>query len=94
MSEVYQVRNEKKREIPAVVHVDGSGRLQTVTQELNPIYHRLISEFRALTGVPIVVNTSFKINKEPIVNHPQHALDCFLKTELDALVMGNYVVRK
>jgi carbamoyltransferase len=90
---VYQIRPEKRALIPAVTHVDGSGRLQTVTRELNPRYYQLISDFHALTGVPVVLNTSFNEN-EPIVCTPQHALDCFLKTRMDVLYLGNYALRR
>jgi len=75
------------------IHVDGTGRLQTVTREANPRYHRLISAFRELTGIPLVLNTSFNEN-EPIVRSPQEALDCFLRTEMDLLVMGNRVITR
>jgi carbamoyltransferase len=90
---VYQVRAERRAQIPAVTHVDGSGRLQTVTPELNPRYYDLISEFDRLTGVPVVLNTSFNEN-EPIVCTPRHAIECFLKTRMDALYLGNYAVRR
>jgi carbamoyltransferase len=90
---VYQVREERRAEIPAVTHVDGSGRLQTVTREVNPRYYQLISDFNALTGVPVVLNTSFNEN-EPIVCTPRHAIDCFLKTRMDVLYLGNHVVRR
>ena len=90
---VYQVREERRAEIPAVTHVDGSGRLQTVSRELNPRYYQLISDFHALTGVPIVLNTSFNEN-EPVVCTPRHAIDCFLKTKMDVLYLGNHVVRR
>jgi carbamoyltransferase len=90
---VYQIRSEKREQIPAVTHVDGSGRLQTVARNLNQRYYQLISDFAELTGVPIVVNTSFNEN-EPIVCTPQEAIDCFLKTRMDALYLGNYAVRR
>lgn len=90
---VYQVREERRAEIPAVTHVDGSGRLQTVSRALNPRYYQLISDFHQLTGVPIVLNTSFNEN-EPIVCTPRHAIDCFLKTRMDVLYMGNLAVRR
>lgn len=85
---VYQIRPERRNEIPAVTHVDGSGRLQTVSQELNRRYHRLISDFDRLTGVPVVLNTSFNEN-EPIVCTPRDAIECFLKTKMDVLYLGN-----
>ena len=79
--------------IPAVTHVDGSGRLQTVSFQTNPRYHRLIVEFQQLTGIPMVLNTSFNEN-EPVVCTPQEALDCFLRTRMDTLVLGNIVISR
>ena len=93
MIQVYPVRPEKRGVIPAVTHVDGSGRLQTVSADSNPLYYRLIKEFEALTGVPVVLNTSFNEN-EPIVETPRQALDCFLRTNMDAIVLGSIVVRR
>lgn len=90
---VYQIREERRQEIPAVTHVDGSGRLQTVSRETNARYYQLISDFAALTGVPIVLNTSFNEN-EPIVCTPQQALDCFQKTKMDVLYLGNFSIRR
>jgi carbamoyltransferase len=90
---VYQIRPERRAEIPAVTHVDGSGRLQTVSREENPRYYQLISDFCDLTGVPVVLNTSFNEN-EPIVCTPRHAIDCFLKTRMDVLYIGNHAVRR
>ncbi len=90
---VYQVRQERRARIPAVTHVDGSGRLQTVSPETNPRYYQLISDFYKLTGVPVVLNTSFNEN-EPIVCTPRHAIDCFLKTRMDVLYLGNHMVRR
>jgi carbamoyltransferase len=91
MMQVYPIREDKRSKIPAVTHVDGSGRLQTVNAETNPRYHQLISAFGEMTGVPIVLNTSFNEN-EPVVCKPEEALDCFLRTKMDVLVMGNYMV--
>jgi carbamoyltransferase len=90
---VYQIRRERRSEIPAVTHVDGSGRLQTVSRNVNARYYELISEFHKLTGVPVVLNTSFNEN-EPIVCTPREAIDCFLKTKMDVLYLGNYAVRR
>lgn len=90
---IYQIKPEKRAEIPAVTHVDGSGRLQTVTREVNARYYQLISDFGELTGVPVVLNTSFNEN-EPIVCTPRHAIDCFMKTRMDVLYLGNYAVRR
>ena len=93
MLTVYPVKPEKRAEIPAVTHVDGTGRLQTVTQEANPLYRRLLAAFDAQTGVPILLNTSFNEN-EPIVCRPAEALACFLRTDMDVLVMGSTVVQR
>jgi carbamoyltransferase len=93
MMQVYKIREEKRSLIPAVTHVDGTGRLQTVYASTNPRYHRLISDFHDLTGVPMVLNTSFNEN-EPVVCRPEEALDCFLRTKMDMLVMGDWVVRR
>ena len=90
---VYQIKPERRAEIPAVTHVDGSGRLQTVSHSLNPRYYQLISDFHKLTGVPIVLNTSFNEN-EPIVCTPRHAIACFMKTRMDVLYVGNQAVRR
>ena len=90
---VYQVREDRRSEIPAVTHVDGSGRLQTVSRQINDRYYQLISDFNDLTGVPVVLNTSFNEN-EPIVCTPQQAIDCFLKTRMDVLYLGNYAIRR
>ena len=93
MMQVYPIRVEKRLQIPAVTHVDGSGRLQTVDRKTNPRYYRLIEAFRALTGVPMVLNTSFNEN-EPVVCKPEEALDCFLRTKMDVLVMGDWIIRR
>jgi carbamoyltransferase len=90
---VYQIKEERRKEIPAVTHVDGSGRLQTVTHEVNSRYHQLISDFAALTGVPVILNTSFNEN-EPIVCTPQEAIECFRKTRMDVLYLGNHSIRR
>lgn len=93
MMQVYQIRAEKRATIPAVTHVDGSGRLQTVYKITNPRYWRLIEAFRNLTGVPMVLNTSFNEN-EPVVCRPHEALDCFLRTRMDLLVLGDWIVAR
>ncbi|MEQ2007239.1 MAG: carbamoyltransferase C-terminal domain-containing protein [Limisphaerales bacterium] len=93
MMEVFQVRPEKRALVPATTHVDGSGRLQTVHKDTNPRYHRLIDTYRGLTGVPMVLNTSFNEN-EPVVCQPQEALDCFLRTKMDWLVLGDWLVTR
>jgi carbamoyltransferase len=93
MEKVFPIKQEKHQEIPAVTHVDGSGRLQSVMKSVAPRYHGLISQFHAKTGVPILLNTSFNEN-EPIVNEPKHALDCYLRTSMDLLVLGNLIVQR
>ena len=93
MIQVYPVRPNKRDVIPAVTHVDGSGRLQTVSRESNARYWALIQAFGRLTGVPVLLNTSFNEN-EPIVLTPAEALDCFLRTDMDVLVMGSHTLEK
>jgi carbamoyltransferase len=93
MLQVYPVRPEMRGIIPAVTHVDGSGRLQTVSEESDPRYWALIRAFAARTGVPVLLNTSFNEN-EPIVEQPQQALDCFLRTDMDVLAMGRHILLK
>lgn len=93
MMQVYQIRESKRTLIPAVTHVDGSGRLQTVSRETNSRYFRLIEAFKDLTGVPVVLNTSFNEN-EPVVCRPEEALDCFLRTKMDVLVLGDWFVAR
>jgi carbamoyltransferase len=88
MMKVFPIRPERRAEIPAVTHVDGTGRLQTVSRDDNPRYHGLISAFHELTGVPLVLNTSFNEN-EPVVCRPEEALACFLRTKMDVLVLGD-----
>ena len=94
MEKALVVRADKRGDVPAVVHVDGTGRLQTVERDVNPLYHALISEFRARTGVPIVMNTSFNLQGEPIVTSPKDAIRTFFSSGLDALVMGSYMIEK
>jgi carbamoyltransferase len=94
MEQVYQFRPEVRDQVPAVVHVDGSGRLQTVEREDNERFYDLIKEFEALTGVPIVLNTSFNFNGEPIVATPSDAVRTFYSCGLDALILGDYLIRK
>ncbi len=93
MEKVYVIRPEKREKIPAVVHIDGTGRLQSVSQKDNPLYHELIKEFGKLSGAPILLNTSFNEN-EPIVNKPEEAIDCFLRTKMDVLVLGSYLITR
>jgi carbamoyltransferase len=93
MTFAYSVRPEKRDQIPAPTHVDGTGRLQTVGRAANPRYWRLIREFGNLTGVPVVLNTSFNDN-EPIVCKPEEAINCFQRTRMDVLVLGNTIIEK
>jgi carbamoyltransferase len=93
MEKVFPIRKEKYDSIPAVTHVDGTGRLQTVDKEVSPRYYKLIDRFREKTGVPILLNTSFNEN-EPIVNTPLEALECFLRTSMDMLVLENCVIER
>lgn len=93
MQQVYPVRPEKREILPAVTHVDGSGRLQTVARSTNPRYYKLIEAFAAITGVPVLLNTSFNEN-EPIVDTPEQALDCFFRTRMDAIVVNDTLVRR
>ena len=90
---VYQVRARHRDQIPAVTHIDGTGRLQTVTRKDNERFYDLIQAFYQKTGVPVVLNTSFNEN-EPIVCTPRNAIDCFLKTRIDVLYLGNCAVRR
>lgn len=93
MMQVYPIKTDKRTRIPAVTHVDGSGRLQTVNRDTNPRYYKLIEAFYKMTGVPMVLNTSFNEN-EPVVCKPEEALDCFLRTKMDVLVLGNWFVQR
>jgi carbamoyltransferase len=93
MLQVFQIQESRRHEIPAVTHVNGSGRLQTVTEEQNARYYRLIKTFGDLTGVPILLNTSFNEN-EPVVCRPEEALSCFLRTKMDVLVIGDYLIER
>jgi carbamoyltransferase len=93
MNLAYSVRPEKREAIPAPTHVDGTGRLQTVSRQTNPRYWALIKEFERQTGVPVLLNTSFNDN-EPIVLTPKEAIDCFLRTKMDVLALGNYLIEK
>ena len=87
------IRPEWRERLPAVTHVDGTGRLQTVERDNNPLYHQLITAFRRKTGIGLVLNTSFNEN-EPVVDTPEQALNCFARTDMDALCLGRYVLVK
>ncbi len=91
---IAEVRPEAKKQLPAITHVDGSARLQTVSREAEPLYHALIEEVGKQTGFDIVINTSFNIRGEPIVRTPNEAYNCFASTDMDVLVLGNYMIIK
>jgi carbamoyltransferase len=91
MNQIFRVKKEAQSRIPAVTHIDETARIQIVTRQTNQKYYDLIRAFYDITGVPVLVNTSFNVKTEPIVNSPQEAIDCFLKTGIDVLVLGNYV---
>jgi carbamoyltransferase len=88
------VRPEARSLLPAITHVDGTARVQTVSQAANPRFWRLISYFGDLTGTPVVLNTSFNVRNQPIVCTPQDALGCFLSTDIDCLGLGDFLVEK
>ena len=91
MSRVLKFKDNKIKLVPSVVHLDGTGRLQTVKKNDNLLFYNLINSFKSLTGIPIVLNTSFNEN-EPIVDKPKQAIDCFLRTDMDLLVMGKNII--
>jgi carbamoyltransferase len=94
MLKVCPVKPEMRNVLPAITHVDGSARLQTVSKSINPVYHDLIGKFGEKTGVPVLLNTSFNIQGEPIVESPVDAIRCFFSTGLDALALGSYLIQK
>jgi carbamoyltransferase len=94
MEQVFSFREEKRSQVPAVVHADGTGRLQSVTQELSPRFHELITRFHEKTGVPIIINTSFNVQGEPIVCSPVDAIRTFFTSGLDVLVIGEFIIHK
>ena len=93
MEKVYKIKESKRSLIPAVCHVDGTGRLQTVSYKTNPRYYNLIKEYEKITGIPVVLNTSFNEN-EPIVNTPDEALECFIRTKMDNLILGDFFIAR
>ena len=86
--------NIKRSKIPAVTHVDYSSRIQTVHKDTNEVFYKLVKEFYKLTGCPVLINTSFNVRDEPIVNSPKDAFQCFMKTEMDLLAIGNFLLSK
>jgi carbamoyltransferase len=91
---VYPFKKSVQSKVPAVVHVDGTGRLQTIDQKSNPKYYQLINTYYHKTGIPLILNTSFNVKGEPIVCTPADAIKCFLTTEIDYLLLGNYLIKK
>ena len=89
-----QAREEKRHLIPAVIHVDGSARVQTVSKKHHAKFNKLLNFFYKRTGLPVLLNTSFNIKGQPIVNTPKQAIECFLSTKIDLLVMGDFLIRK
>ena len=94
MTLTFDVRREKQEQIASITHVDGTARIQTVSHDTNPRFHRLISEFGKLTGIPMVINTSFNVKGQPIVCTPRDAVSTFFMTGMDHLVLGDYVLSK
>ena len=90
---VFQIKENKRKIIPAVTHIDGSGRLQTVYEDTNYKFYQLINSFFKITNVPLILNTSFNEN-EPIICNPEQAINCFLRTKMDVLVMENYIIKR
>jgi len=90
----FPVKEKERENIPAITHVDGSARLQVVSEKDNPIYWRLLKKFEERTGYPLLLNTSFNLKGEPIVNTPKEAISTFSRSGLDVLVMGKFYVRK
>ena len=88
-----KVKKEKRDLIPAVVHIDGTGRLQTVNKDISNRFYSVIDEFFKITGIPLILNTSFNEN-EPIVCKPEEAIECFLRTNMDILILENYVIER
>ena len=93
MLHIHKIRPQKRKLLPAVNHVDGTGRLQTVSRDINPLYYDLIKAFQKMTDLPVVLNTSFNEN-EPIVCTPEEAVECFLRTHMDVLAIGNFFLEK
>jgi carbamoyltransferase len=93
MMQVFKIKNNKRKQVPAITHVDGTGRLQTVSEKTNYRYYNLIKEFFNITGIPMILNTSFNEN-EPVVCNPDEAINCFLRTNMDVLVLGNWIIKR
>ena len=91
---VPKIKEEMKDKIPSLVHIDGTCRIQSVTKKENGAYYDLINEFKNITGVPLIIDTSFNLAGDPIIETPTDALKCFLSTQIDILVLGDYIVKK
>jgi len=94
MLQTFDVLKDKQKALPSITHVDGTARVQTVSEKQNKLFYALIKEFKKLSGVPVIINTSFNVRGEPIVNTPEDAYNCFMNTEIDYLVMGAFLVKK
>ena len=94
MVQAYKIKPEQRAKVPAITHEDGTGRLQTVERDVNPLYWKLLKRFGELSGVPILINTSFNVQGEPIVCRPDDAIRCFLGTDIDFLAIGPFLVSK
>ena len=94
MEKVVPIRNEYREKIPAVTHTDGSGRLQTVNKEHNKFFYNIIEEFEKISSIPVILNTSFNINGEPIVLSPDDALNTFFNSGLEFLMMNSFLIKK
>jgi len=94
MEKTFKFKNKVQKKIPAVVHIDNTGRVQTVEKNLNPKFYKLISEFFRLTNIPIILNTSFNVDGEPIVSSPKDAIRTFFSSGIDVLVLENFIVKK
>ncbi len=91
----YNVRKKRIKEVPAITHVDGTARVQTLERKQNPDLYHLISEFKRITGIPVILNTSFNVMGQPIICSPEQAIDCFLSTDIDFLILNNkYIIDK
>ena len=91
---VFPVKEEKAHQIPAVRHIDGTARIQTINRQQHPLYYDLLQAFKKITGVPVLINTSFNTNSEPIVCNPRDAISCFFTSPFDALVINSFLIEK
>ena len=94
MEKIYFLKKKYKKDLSAIIHVDGSARVQTVSKKFNENFYNLIKEFEKLTNVPIIINTSFNVKNEPIVNSPKDAIRTFYNSGLDKLIIGKFLISK